>query len=252
MNYKKLISKDNLSNDCNKPKDTEIIEITSNKIFMQSSIFVGENNVNTNNISNTKNNAENIDNVNTCQITQSPERLTTTPTYPNKKISMVNNNFNFNNDELFLPEIPKNSYDKSKWLSSPINKNLWFKGKLKIVKDEKKNASLFRYYNDNCNILLLSAIKKGHKYLFFLEDDVDNISISSSSSLKIGSMTNNFLGNEFTIQQDVNNYLSIITYQINLFGLRGPMKLKTILMNNYKYISYNKPPYYNLGKFIFF
>lgn len=254
MNYKKIISKSNITNDNYRPNDAEIIEITSNKISMQSSMFAGENNNNNNNnnsidLSKTNKNAENFDNINTSQVIKSPETIRP-PTYPDKKLSIFKNDFN--DEDLLLPEIPKNSYDKSKWLSSPINKNVWFKGKLKIIKDEKKNVSLFKYYNDNCNILLLTAIKKGHKYLFFLEnDDDDNITISSTSSLKIGSMTNNFLGNEFTIQQDVNNYISIITYQINLFGLRGPMKLKTVLMNNYKYESYNKPPNYNLGKYIF-
>ena len=249
MNYKKLTSKSNIANDNNRPNNAEIIEITTNKITKQNSIFDGENNKNPINIQNTNNNEENIDNINTSQMINSPETIKI-PTYFDKKISIFKNYFN--NEELFLPEIPENSYYKSKWLSSPINKNIWFKGKLKIIKDEKKNISLFKYYNDKSNILLLTAIKKGHKYLFFLEDNINNISISSSSMLKIGSMTNNFLGNQFIIQQDINNYLSIITYQINLFGLRGPMKLKTILMNNYKYISYNKPPYYNLCKYIFF
>ena len=64
-------------------------------------------------------------------------------------------------------------------------------------------------------------------------------------------MTNNFLGNEFTIRQDVNNYITVVKYQINLFGLGGPMKLRTILMNNFDYECYNIPPYYNLGKYFY-
>lgn len=137
----------------------------------------------------------------------------------------------------------KSSYDKSIWLTQPLNKDIWFKGKIKATLNKRNNIVDYKFFDDNCEILLISAIKKGQKYSFFIENE---------PLLKIGLMTNNIIYNIFNITQDINNFLTTVSYEINIFGLKGPMKLKVLLKNEKNYEFLNKTPEYNSSKIFFY
>jgi hypothetical protein len=57
-----------------------------------------------------------------------------------------------------------------------------------------KNKTIFQYFEDNYNIFLMSAFKNGRKsYKIFCDEKLYK---------KIGSISINFLGNDFTIKTD--------------------------------------------------
>ena len=135
------------------------------------------------------------------------------------KTNIRQNNFSLVHNEL----IPKTSNEKSLWLSSPIEKNFWFKGKIKALQNNKSKEILYQYYNDDENLLLLSAVKKGNICSFYVTNDY---------KIKIGRMKCcNFIGTNYKINQYINKFYAEINYKLNIFGLNGPMKLKILVRN---------------------
>ena len=147
-----------------------------------------------------------------------------------KNFSLVHNNL-----------IPKTSNEKSLWLSSPIEKNFWFKGKIKALQNIKNNDGiLYQYYNDSEDMLLLSAVKKGKIYHFYVNDDF---------KIKVGTMKCcNFMGTSFKITQHINKFYIEVNYKLNVFGLDGPMKLKILVKNENTNEYNNKDPMFNACK----
>ena len=152
------------------------------------------------------------------------------------KTNIRQNNFSLVHNEL----IPKTSNEKSLWLSSPIEKNFWFKGKIKALQNNKSKEILYQYYNDDENLLLLSAVKKGNICSFYVTNDY---------KIKIGRMKCcNFIGTNYKINQYINKFYAEINYKLNIFGLNGPMKLKILVRNENTNEYDSKEPVFNSCK----
>ena len=80
-------------------------------------------------------------------------------------------------------------------LSFPLSKRFWFKGRIKKI--TILNNEVYHYYNDNYNILLMTAIKNS-KRNFTIFDDEHFLN-------KCGNITVNILGNIFKIYMNYNN-----------------------------------------------
>ena len=189
--------------------------------------------------SNNKNNVDSISNNNIKSEKQNNKKkiVFTNSGYFEFKTNIRQKNFSLVHNNL----IPKTSNEKSLWLSSPIEKNFWFKGKIKTLQDTRSNDGiLYKYYTDNEDLLLLSAVKKGKIYNFYVNDDF---------KIKVGTMKCcNLMGNKFKINQYINKFYTEINYQLNIFGLYGPLKLK-ILVKNENTNEYNsKDPIFNACK----
>ncbi len=65
--------------------------------------------------------------------------------------------------------IKMDSTEKISLLSSPLNKNIWFRGKIKKIK--LLNNEIYQYFNDNYEIILMSAIKKNRKSFIIFSDE---------------------------------------------------------------------------------
>jgi hypothetical protein len=90
--------------------------------------------------------------------------------------------------------IKMDSTEKISLLSSPLNKNIWFRGKIKKIK--LLNNEIYQYFNDNYEIILMSAIKKNRKsFKIFSEEQFLK---------KIGSIKVNILGNKYKIKMEKN------------------------------------------------
>ena len=90
--------------------------------------------------------------------------------------------------------ISRESTEKIALLSSPLNQNLWFRGKIKKIK--LQNNEIYQYFNDNYEIILMSAIKKNRKsFKIFSEEQFLK---------KIGSIKVNILGNKYKIKMEKN------------------------------------------------
>ena len=90
--------------------------------------------------------------------------------------------------------IKMDSTEKISLLSSPLNKNIWFRGKIKKIK--LQNNEIYQYFNDNYEIILMSAIKKNRKsFKIFSEEQFLK---------KIGSIKVNILGNKYKIKMEKN------------------------------------------------
>ena len=125
------------------------------------------------------------------------------------KLKIFDDNSKFYLKEILpFPSIKKNNSDdflnqflnlktenKILYLSSQLENNIWFRGKIKKIK-LINNKTVFQYYEDKYNIFLMSALKKGRKsYKIFSDQNLFN---------KIGSMSINFIGNIFNIKMDNN------------------------------------------------
>ena len=125
------------------------------------------------------------------------------------KLKIFDDNSKFYLKEILpFPSIKKNNSDdflnqflnlktenKILYLSTQLENNIWFRGKIKKIK-LINNKTVFQYYEDKYNIFLMSALKKGRKsYKIFSDQNLFN---------KIGSMSINFIGNIFNIKMDNN------------------------------------------------
>ena len=101
-----------------------------------------------------------------------------------------------NNSEDFVKQFIKiKTENKILDLSTQLENNIWFRGKIKKIK-LKNNKTLFQYYEDKYNIFLMSSLKKGRKSYIIYSDQI--------LFKKIGSMSINFIGNTFNIKMDNN------------------------------------------------
>ena len=147
------------------------------------------------------------------------------------KLKIFDDNSKFYLKEILpFPSIKKNNSDdflnqflnlktenKILYLSSQLENNIWFRGKIKKIK-LINNKTVFQYYEDKYNIFLMSALKKGRKsYKIFSDQNLFN---------KIGSMSINFIGNIFNIKMDNNEQnkcqikyvkILILLYRILIF-----------------------------------
>ena len=147
------------------------------------------------------------------------------------KLKIFDDNSKFYLKEILpFPSIKKNNSDdflnqflnlktenKILYLSSQLENNIWFRGKIKKIK-LINNKTVFQYYKDKYNIFLMSALKKGRKsYKIFSDQNLFN---------KIGSMSINFIGNIFNIKMDNNEQnkcqikyvkILILLYRILIF-----------------------------------
>ena len=147
------------------------------------------------------------------------------------KLKILDDNSKFYLKEILpFPSIKKNNSDdflnqflnlktenKILYLSSQLENNIWFRGKIKKIK-LINNKTVFQYYEDKYNIFLMSALKKGRKsYKIFSDQNLFN---------KIGSMSINFIGNIFNIKMDNNEQnkcqikyvkILILLYRILIF-----------------------------------
>ena len=147
------------------------------------------------------------------------------------KLKIFDDNSKFYLKEILpFPSIKKNNSDdflnqflnlktenKILYLSSQLENNIWFRGKIKKIK-LINNKTVFQYYEDKYNIFLMSALKKGRKsYKIFSDQNLFN---------KIGSMSINFIGNIFNIKMDNNKQnkcqikyvkILILLYRILIF-----------------------------------
>ena len=123
-----------------------------------------------------------------------------------------------NNSDDFLNQfLNLKTENKILYLSSQLENNIWFRGKIKKIK-LINNKTVFQYYEDKYNIFLMSALKKGRKsYKIFSDQNLFN---------KIGSMSINFIGNIFNIKMDNNEQnkcqikyvkILILLYRILIF-----------------------------------
>ena len=90
--------------------------------------------------------------------------------------------------------IKMDSTEKISLLSSPLNKNIWFRGKIKKIK--LLNNEIYQYFNDNYEIILMSAIKKNRKSFIIFSDE--------QFLKKIGTIKVNILGNKYKIKMEKN------------------------------------------------
>ena len=90
--------------------------------------------------------------------------------------------------------IKMDSTEKISLLSSPLNKNIWFRGKIKKIK--LLNNEIYQYFNDNYEIFLMSAIKKNRKSFIIFSDE--------QFLKKIGTIKVNILGNKYKIKMEKN------------------------------------------------
>ena len=125
------------------------------------------------------------------------------------KLKIFDDNSKFYLKEILpFPSIKKNNSDdflnqflnlktenKILYLSSQLENNIWFRGKIKKIK-LINNKTVFQYYEDKYNIFLMSALKKGRKSYIIYSDQI--------LFKKIGSMSINFIGNTFNIKMDNN------------------------------------------------
>ena len=101
-----------------------------------------------------------------------------------------------NNPDDFVKQFIKlKTENKILYLSTQLENNIWFRGKIKKIK-LKNNKSIFQYYEDKNNFFLMSALKKGRKTYKIYSDQI--------LIKKIGSMSINFIGNTFNIKMDNN------------------------------------------------
>jgi hypothetical protein len=106
------------------------------------------------------------------------------------------NNINKNNlyENIFPIEFTRkfkkmNTLGKSLFLSEPIKKNYWFRGRIRIIQTNKQ--TIYKFFADNINIFMMSAYKtKNHEYKIFLNEKFNH---------KIGKITSNLIGNLFNI-----------------------------------------------------
>ena len=140
------------------------------------------------------------------------------------KLKIFDDNSKFYLKEILpFPSIKKNNSDdflnqflnlktenKILYLSSQLENNIWFRGKIKKIK-LINNKTVFQYYEDKYNIFLMSALKKGRKSYKIFSD---------------GSMSINFIGNIFNIKMDNNEQnkcqikyvkILILLYRILIF-----------------------------------
>jgi hypothetical protein len=119
-----------------------------------------------------------------------------------------NNNNNKNYENIFPIEFTRkfkkmNTLGKSLFLSEPIKKNYWFRGRIRIIQTNKQ--IIYKFFADNINIFMMSAYKtKNYEYKIFLNEKFNH---------KIGKITSNFIGNLFNIiMYDNEKYTCSIKY----------------------------------------
>ena len=93
------------------------------------------------------------------------------------------------------------SFGKTGFVHRPIDRGNWIRGKVIVT----HNAQQFKYYLEKNDMLILSAKKHTRNdYQIYLEESYTN---------PIAKVTNNFLGNQYTVQNILNTKQ---TYQDNL------------------------------------
>ena len=124
------------------------------------------------------------------------------------KLNLLDYKTNYNNNSIQYQSIQVNqkeidyiknfiqmeSSEKITLLSSPLNKNIWFRGKIKTIK--LLNNEIYQYFNDNYEIILMSAIKKNRKSFIIFSDE--------QFLKKIGTIKVNILGNKYKIKMEKN------------------------------------------------
>ena len=110
-----------------------------------------------------------------------------------KKYKQICNNMN--ELDFINYYIKMKNKDKIYILSFPISKKIWFKGKIKKIKI--LNNEIYQFYNENYNILLMTAIKNSKKNFTIFDDEF--------FLNKCGKITVNFLGNLFKIYMNNND-----------------------------------------------
>ena len=124
------------------------------------------------------------------------------------KLNLLDYKNNYNNNSIQYQSIQVNqkeidyiknfiqmeSSEKITLLSSPLNKNIWFRGKIKTIK--LLNNEIYQYFNDNYEIILMSAIKKNRKSFIIFSDE--------QFLKKIGTIKVNILGNKYKIKMEKN------------------------------------------------
>ena len=129
-----------------------------------------------------------------------------------------NNSINNNEDNdsyrnVFPVEVTRkfkkmNTLGKSLFLSEPIKKNYWFRGRIRLFQTNKQ--IIYKFFADNINIFMMSAYKINNKeYKIFLNEKFNH---------KIGKITSNLIGNYFNIiMYDNEKYTCNIKYVRILF-----------------------------------
>ena len=105
----------------------------------------------------------------------------------------LTSNLNTNEDLEISEELYRmNTLKKSDFLSTPIKKNIFFRGKIKYIKNNERN--IYQYYNNNYSLFLMTGVKTGRRnYKIYLDDQLYH---------KIGAIKINLLGNIFKIQMN--------------------------------------------------
>ncbi len=127
----------------------------------------------------------------------------------------INNEDNDSYRNVFPVEITRkfkkmNTLGKSLFLSEPIKKNYWFRGRIRLFQTNKQ--IIYKFFADNINIFMMSAYKINNKeYKIFLNEKFNH---------KIGKITSNLIGNYFNIiMYDNEKYTCNIKYVRILFNI---------------------------------
>lgn len=119
------------------------------------------------------------------------------------------------------------------WQPAPLGKNVL----CKIIRRKSGVESLYPQYelfleaSDNSRTFLLAARKrkkKTHSYII----SANRFNVSKDKKFKVGSVTSNFVGTTFSINQKngtQKRQMATVDYEINVLGLKGPRKMRILL-----------------------
>ena len=118
-----------------------------------------------------------------------------------------------------------------------IDKNEWFKNKLKIIKDMKEKKIIYNLELESDN-----AIKEGNNILSAYKDKgfytiYRYINLNKENGKEIKAKIKwNIFSNHFKIFDNLNNILEEINYNFNFKGWNGPTKLNILIPSSNKNI----------------
>ena len=151
-----------------------------------------------------------------------------TYSHPGKFTACNNNNQTFEQ---------KDEGETKSFILLPIETDVWMKCQIERKQGEKKVVKYSMTLNENGKFLI-SVIKKPKKsYHYFISKDA----VNKKDTDYLGKLKSNFFGTEFNAfdagakpkkekNKDLHRLnLASITYDTNLFGLKGPRKMKVYI-----------------------